>query len=75
MPASLAAVAATQPYLAAAGGSAIGLINLRQATKRRAQAAQHTPASYLLNVHDTLSPRTWISRIMQIMRRAAGLSG
>jgi hypothetical protein len=73
LPAGFAVIAATQP-LAAVGSSAIGLLNLRQTTKRQAQAKQRTPAAYLLNVQDTLAPRTWISHIMTIMRRAAGIT-
>jgi hypothetical protein len=74
LPAGLAFIAATQPHLAAAGGSAIGLLNLRQTSRRRAQARQRTPAAYLLNVQDTLTPHTWIMTIMTIMRRAAGIT-
>jgi hypothetical protein len=72
LPASLA-IAATQPHLAAAGASAIGLLNLRQNAKRRARAKQRTPAAYLMNIEDSLSARTSISRIMSLMRRAAGI--
>lgn len=69
--AALAGVPVAQ--IAAAGGIALAAANLRRSTQSKAQARQAVPAAYLLGVRETLSPRTQLSRILTIMRRASGL--
>jgi uncharacterized protein DUF6236 len=61
------------PQIAAAGGIALAAANLRRSTQSKAQARQTVPTAYLLGVRETLSPRTRLSRILAIMRRASGL--
>jgi hypothetical protein len=75
VPAGLAAAGLTQPYVATAAGAALGIAGLRQATRQKAQARKSTPAAYLLSINETLAPQTWLTRIMAVMRQAAGLSG
>ena len=65
----------TIPPIAAAGGIALAATNLRQSTRRRAQAQQATPAAYLLSVREALTPKTWLTQILAVMRRASGLRG
>jgi Family of unknown function (DUF6236) len=69
--AALAGLAA--PQIAAAGGMALAVANLRQSAHRHAQALHGAPAAYLLSIQETLTPRTWLSQILSTMRRAAGL--
>jgi hypothetical protein len=61
------------PPIAAAGGIALAATNLRQSTRRLAQAQQATPAAYLLSVREALTPKTWLTEILAVMRRASGL--
>jgi hypothetical protein len=63
----------TAPPIAAAGGIALAATNLRQSNRRLAQAQQAAPAAYLLNVREALTPRTWLTQILAVMRRASGL--
>jgi hypothetical protein len=65
----------TTPQIAAAGGIALAAANLRRSARRQAQARQATPAAYLLSVRETLTPRTWLTQILTIMRHASGLRG
>jgi len=76
LPAGLAAVGlASQPYIAAAAGIAAGAVAIRRAGSRRARARNLAPAAYLLSVRETLTPQTWITRVVRAMRRIAGLRG
>lgn len=59
--------------IAAADGIALAAASLRRSTQSKTQARQAVPAAYLLGVRETLSPRTRLSRILTIMRRASGL--
>ena len=61
------------PQIAAAGGIALAVANLRRATRRKAQARMTAPTAYLLSIGETLTPKTWLSQILTIMRRASGL--
>lgn len=61
------------PPIAAAGGIALAAANLRRATRRKAQARMAAPTAYLLSIGETLTPKTWLSQILTIMRRASGL--
>jgi Family of unknown function (DUF6236) len=63
----------TTPQIAAVGGMALAVANLRRSTRHKAQAQQDAPVAYLLSVRETLAPTTWLSRILTIMRRATGL--
>ena len=65
--------AAVQATPAAAGGIALAATNLRQSTRRLAQAQQAAPAAYLLSVREALTPQTWLTQILAIMRRASGV--
>ena len=73
--AALAAAGLAQPYLAAAGGIAAGAVAIRRAGSRNARAKNMAPAAYLLNVRETLTPQTWVTRVIRAMRRIAGLRG
>jgi Family of unknown function (DUF6236) len=73
-PAGLAAVGITQPYIAAASGAALGIVNLHRATRLKAQARQTAPTAYLLSVQETLTPQTWLARIISMMGHLAGTS-
>jgi hypothetical protein len=76
LPAGLAAVGlASQPHIAAAAGIAAGAVAIRRAGARKARAASLAPAAYLLSVRETLTPQTWITRVIRAMRRIAGLRG
>jgi len=77
LPAGLAAagVLASQPHIAAAAGIAAGAVAIRRAGRRRARATSLAPAAYLLSVRETLTPQTWITRVVRAMRRIAGLRG
>ena len=75
LPAGLAAAGLAQPYLAAAGGIAAGAVAIRRAGSRNARAKNMAPAAYLLNVRETLTPQTWVTRVIRAMRRIAGLRG
>ena len=55
VPASVIAGLAA-PQLAAAGGVALALANLRGSTRRKAHAKQAAPAAYLFSVRETLTP-------------------
>jgi Family of unknown function (DUF6236) len=70
-----AAGSASQPHIAAAAGIAAGAVAIRRAGRRRARAASLAPAAYLLSVRETLTPQTWITRVVRAMRRMAGLCG
>jgi len=59
--------------VAAAGGLALGVVNLRRATRQKAQAKYAVPVSYLLSVRETLAPQTLLSRVMSTISRAPGL--
>jgi hypothetical protein len=73
LPAALAAAGITQPYIAAAGGAAFGLVNLRRTTRQKAsQARQAAPAAHLLSVQETLAPQAWLTRVITAMQRLAG---
>jgi hypothetical protein len=61
------------PQVATDGGIALAAANLRRATRRKAQAQQAAPTAYLLSVRETLTPKTWLSQILKIMRQASGL--
>ena len=61
------------PPIAAAGGIALAATSLRQSTRRLAQAQQASPAAYLLSVREALAPKTWLTQILAVMRRASGL--
>jgi Family of unknown function (DUF6236) len=76
-PAAVLAAAglAAQPHIAAAAGIAAGAVAIRRAGSRRARAASLKPAAYLLSVRETLTPQTWITRVIRGMRRMAGLRG
>jgi hypothetical protein len=74
MPAAAVAGLAAPP-IAAAGGIALAATNLRQSTRRLAQAQQAAPAAYLLSVREALAPQTWLTQILAVMRRASGLRG
>ncbi|MGC4890492.1 DUF6236 family protein [Micromonospora sp. DT227] len=75
LPAGLAATGMlAQPQLALASGVALGALSLRRATRAKAKAAWAAPAAYLLSVQETLTPKTWLSRVITAARRAAGLS-
>jgi Family of unknown function (DUF6236) len=63
------------PPIATAGGIALAATNLRQSTRRLAQAQQAAPAAYLLSVREALTPKTWLTQILAVMRRASGLRG
>lgn len=63
------------PQVAAAGGTALALVSLRRSTRDKARAKQAAPTAYLLSVHETLAPQTWLSRILTVIRRATGLRG
>lgn len=76
LPAGLAAVGlASQPHIAAAAGIAAGAVAIRRAGSRKARATSLAPAAYLLSVRETLTPQTWITRVIRAMRRIAGLRG
>jgi hypothetical protein len=74
VPAGLAAAGITQPYIAAASGAALGLVNLHRTTRQKARARQAAPAAYLLSVQETLAPRTWLARVITMMQHLAGIS-
>jgi Family of unknown function (DUF6236) len=59
------------PRMAVAGGAALAVAPARRTPKAR----QAAPVAYLLDVRETLTPRTRLSRIITIMSRAAGLHG
>jgi hypothetical protein len=61
------------PQIAAAGSIALAAANLRRNTRRKAHARQADPTAYLLSIRETLTPRTWLSQVLTIMRRASGL--
>jgi Family of unknown function (DUF6236) len=61
--------------IAAAGGVAAGVVNLCRRAKVEAQAKMAVPATYLLDVSQTLSNKSLMQRVILVMRRAAGLSG
>jgi hypothetical protein len=63
------------PVVAAAAGAAVGIAELRRSTRGKARAQLASPNSYLLNVNETITPRSWIRRITASMRAAAGLRG
>jgi hypothetical protein len=65
----------TSPQIAAAGGIALAAANLRRTARRQAQSRQAAPAAYLLSVRETLTPRSWLTQVLTIMRRASGLRG
>lgn len=74
VPASLTALGLlAQPQLAAAAGIAAGAVAIRQAGRKKAVAAQMTPAAYLLNIQETLNAKSWLQRIILTMRHIAGL--
>ena len=76
LPAGLAILGlAGQPHIAAAAGIAAGAIAIRRAGSKRARAAGQAPAAYLLNLRETLTPQTSITRVIRAMRRMAGLRG
>jgi len=75
VPPALAVAGLTQPHIAMAGGAAFGILNLRRTTRLKAQAKHAAPASYLLSVQEALSTQTLLSRIIAVMRRAAGVRG
>lgn len=75
MPPALAMASLAQPHVAAAGGVAFGILNLRRTTRLKAQAKQTAPAAYLLSVQEALGTQTLLSRIIAVMRRAAGVRG
>ena len=76
LPAGLAATGLlVEPHVALAGGVALGALSLRRAARARAQSIRAHPAAYLLSVQETLAPKTWLSRTVQAVRRAAGLAG
>jgi hypothetical protein len=74
-PATLAAlgIAAAQPQVAAAAGVAVGFIGLIQRTRRRAQATREVPNAYLLDVHEHLTPLSWVQRMGRMLRVVIGL--
>jgi hypothetical protein len=61
------------PQIAAADSTALALANLRRSARDKAHARQATPAAYLLSVRETLAPQSRLSRILTVIRRAAGL--
>ena len=61
------------PQIAAASGIALAVANLRRATRRKTQARMAAPTAFLLSIGETLKPKTWLSQILTIMRRASGL--
>jgi hypothetical protein len=63
----------TQPYLAAAGGVALGLVSLRRGAKAKARTVRMSPSAYLLDIQKTLVPKNWLTRITAMMRRTAGI--
>jgi len=63
----------TAPPIAVAGGIALAATNLRQSTRRLAQAQQTAPAAYLFSVREALTPKTWLTQILAVMRWASGL--
>jgi hypothetical protein len=63
------------PPIAAAGGIALAVTSLRRSALHQAQAKQAAPAAYLLSVRDELTPKTWLTQILAVMRRASGLRG
>ncbi|HKT02744.1 MAG TPA: DUF6236 family protein [Rugosimonospora sp.] len=74
LPAGLAATGLlVQPQLAAVSGAAIGVLSLRRAAQVKAKAVRAAPAAYLLNVQETLAPRSWLDRVIAAARRAAGV--
>jgi hypothetical protein len=76
LPAGLAAaVLAAQPHVAAAAGIAAGAVAIRRAGSRNARAKNLAPVAYLLSVRETLTPQTWVTRVIRAMRRIAGLRG
>ena len=76
LPAGLAAIGlASQPHIAAALGIAAGAVAIRRAGSSKARAASLAPAAYLLSVRETLTPQTWITRVIRAMRRIAGMRG
>lgn len=75
-PAAIAATGlVTGNPVAVAAGAAVGIAELRRSTKGKARTQLASPNSYLLNVQESLTPRSWIKRIMASMRAAAGLRG
>jgi Family of unknown function (DUF6236) len=75
-PAAVAATGlATGNPLAVAAGAAVGIAELRRNAMGRARTQLASPSSYLLNVEESLTPRSWIERVRAAMRVAAGLRG
>lgn len=61
------------PPIAVAGGIALAATNLRRSTRYKAQAQQAAPTAYLLSVREALTPKTLLTQILAVMRRASGL--
>ena len=61
------------PPIVTAGGIALAATNLRRSTRRLAKTQQAAPAAYLLSVREELTPKTWLTQILAVMRQASGL--
>jgi hypothetical protein len=57
------------PRIAASQGATLAVVP----TRRNPQSCQAAPVAYLLDIRETLSPQTRLSRIITIMNRATGL--
>jgi hypothetical protein len=75
-PAALAAVGlATGNPVGVAAGAAVGIAQLRRSTAKNARAKLASPSAYLLTVREHLQPRSWVKRVREVMKAAAGLRG
>ena len=72
---TIGGMAAASLPAAAAAGMALGLFNIRRRARQEAHALQASPAAYLLSAYETLTPQSWISRVVRLMGRVVGWRG
>jgi hypothetical protein len=76
VPAALAAAGlATANPIGLAAGAAVGVAQVRRRAKQGSGSLREaSPAAYLLDIRETLAPRSWIERVIATLRNAAGLA-
>jgi hypothetical protein len=74
VPGALAATGLTPAApVGLAASAAVGVIQLRRRARQRSQSLRDaSPAAYLLDIRETLTPRSWLDRILLTMRKATG---
>jgi len=68
-------LAGVAPPISAVAGAAAGVVSLRQGARAKARARMTAPSAYLLGVEETLASRGFLQRVIDGIRKAAGIRG